>query len=317
MNELRKDYVLDRWVIIAKDRGKRPHDFTQKKEPQKKEICVFCPGNEALTPAEISRVEKNGKWIVRIIPNKYSATSLEYGLLDYGFESKPAYGRHELVIETNRHDKNLEDLSVDVIVKILKIYSERIEKLMKLPRTKYVLVFKNKGVDAGVSLAHSHTQIISLPSVPTLIADEARAARIYRQKNKKCVLCDVLKKELKTERKIFEDRNIAVIAPFASRFPFEAWIVPKKHIRFLKELNESELSSFALSLKKTINALNKILGKPSYNFYLHTSPQNADLHLHLELCPRVAIFGGFELGSGIIINTMPPEIAAKEYRKRL
>ncbi|ODS39428.1 MAG: hypothetical protein A7316_11065 [Candidatus Altiarchaeales archaeon WOR_SM1_86-2] len=304
-NELRKDYILDNWVIISPARKKRPRDFKKKEEEVKEGICYFCPGNEHLTPPEISRVEENGRWIIRCFPNKFPAVSLEGG---------SAHGEHEIVVETNEHGKELEDLSVDHLVKVLDFYSWRIEKLKSKEGVEYVVLFRNKGKEAGASFTHTHAQLISLPLVPPIVKEKIAASKKYADENGTCPYCDILKKEMGGERRILEDENACAFAPFASRFPFEAWIMPKRHIGRIGSMNEDEKRSFAKVFKKIMLKLRSMLGDPDYNLLFYLAPAGDELHFHLEICPRIAKWAGFEFGSGIIINTMGPEDAAGFYR---
>jgi len=318
MNELRKDYLLDRWVIYATGRAKRPLDFIAKREETPVGTCYFCPGNEKTTPPEIGRLGNASSWKVRWFPNKFPATSEEKKIISSGLlTSKSAFGRHEVIVETPVHNQELEELSVDEIASVFDVCASRINGLMKVEGVEYVLVFKNRGRDAGASLAHPHFQVIALPDVPTLVQKEVESSAAYLKKNKTCVMCDVIKEESNTERKIFEDDSSIVFSPYASRFPFEAWIMPKRHVHGIGDLSNMEKKSFALAVKKTLQSLDRMLDRPPYNFYLHVSPRNQDLHFHLELCPKLSIQAGFELGSGMFINTLLPEEAAKHYSSNI
>lgn len=317
MNELRRNYVFDQWVIIAEGRGRRPHEFSgRKREKGDAAGCFFCPGSEGKTPPEIGRVEEKGRWIIRTFPNKFAATASEWGRMKSSLlSSMPAYGKHEVIVETPDHDKCLGDLPVKHIARLLDVYAGRIIENRRDMKIKYVLVFKNHGAEAGTSLAHSHSQVISLPMVPSSVQDEVDASRRYMREKKRCVFCDIRKKEMKGGRRIVEDEHVAAFAPFASRFSFEAWIMPKRHVGSLELLDPKERLALAGTLKKLIAGLNRSLNYPPYNFYLHVAPGKEDFHFHLELCPRVSKWAGFELGSGFVINTMSPELAAKHYRQ--
>jgi len=304
MPELRKDYFLDRWVIIAKERGKRPHDYIhrEKSEEFKKEegkICFFCPGNEHTTPPEISRVVgENGNWIIRNFPNKFPATKW-----------------HEIVVETPIHGEDIANLSIEHLVKVFNVFSERVKEIEKNPEVKYVLIFKNSGKDAGASLQHSHTQLIGMEILPPFVKEEIIASEKYFKEKKICPYCDIIKKEVNSERKIFEDDHTIGFAPFASRFPFEFWLMPKRHITKLDEFQNDELYSFVKALKEILLKIQSLLNKPPYNFYIHISPKNSSfIHLHLVFFPRLTKFAGFEFGSGIPINIFSPEDAAKFYK---
>ena len=305
MNELRKDCIIDRWVIIAENRGKRPKDFIQKECEVKEGTCVFCPGNEHLTPKEILSIKGPHGWTVRGFENMYPATSLEF---------PQAFGRHEVIVEMNQHNKNLQDLPVGAIREVIDMYCSRIDDISKIDGIAYVLIFKNHGDAAGTSIAHEHSQLIALAQVPTLLEKELCAYRKYHDKTKKCIFCDILAMEMASERKIFENEHFACFAPFASRFSFESWLLPKRHVGNITDLTDEEKNSLAESLKKILTALSKLLRNPPYNYYLHIAPPQEDFHFHIEICPRVAKLAGFELGSEIVINTMPPEKAAAELR---
>jgi len=312
--ELRKDYILDRWVVIAAHRSKRPNDFRQEKKtkPRKKGVCFFCPGNENLTPKEIGRIEKNKKWIIRWFPNKFPAVSKE-GNPEIRHDNKyftysDAYGVHEIIVETPNHEKQLADLSEEHIKQVLEVYAERIKELSKLPETKYVLVFKNEGEEAGTSLIHSHTQLVTYNKIPKQVQDKIEASKKYSH----CPYCEIISKEKNSHRRVFENDNFLSFCPYASRFNYEIWIFPKKHIKNITEMDNKMLIDLASMMKKILLKLKEI--NHSYNFFLHYSPEGEDLHFNIEICPRRAIWAGFELSSGEIINSVSPEDAAKFYR---
>jgi len=305
MNELRKDCLLDRWVIIAENRGKRPVDFIQKQCEAKEGVCAFCPGNEHLTPKEILSIKGPHGWTVRGFENMYPATSLEF---------PQAFGRHEVIVEMNQHNKNLQDLPVGAIREVIDMYCSRIDDISKIDGVGYVLIFKNHGEEAGTSIPHEHSQLIALQRIPTLVEEELTAYKKYFNKTERCIFCDIMTMEMESERKIFENDGFACFAPFASRFPFESWLLPKRHVASITQLTNDEKNSLADGLKTILGKLDKLLKNPPYNYYLHIAPSGEDFHFHIEICPRVTKLAGFELGSGIIINTMPPEKAASELK---
>jgi len=309
MNELRKDYVLDRWVIIATGRGERPHQFSSEKKSKEIDLCFFCPGNEHTTPPEIDRVEEDGSWVIRVFPNKFPAVTREgkpHVKTDNTFYShSTAYGSHEVLVESPNHDDEFGNLSIDRIKKILKMYDKRINELSKIDHVHYVLVFKNQGKEAGTSLIHTHTQIIALNKIPSLVQKEAEATK------DECKYCGVIENERNSDRKIMENSFIS-FAPYASRFPLEAWIFPKRHVSSLSDLNEEEYEDLAKQLKHILSKLEEI--NAPYNFFLHYAPKGTELHFHIEIAPRLAIWAGLELGSDIEVNIMSPENAAAFYR---
>lgn len=301
-NELRKDYILDRYVIVAENRGARPHDFIQARCATKEgKVCFFCRGNEGLTPPETGRLGGK-KWLVRSFYNKFPAVAA-------GFPK--ALGAHEVLVETPDHDKQMSQLSVGQIDITLQLYQQRIAALYRNPKIKYALVFKNQGPQAGTSLLHSHSQLIALGETPPAIAEEIRAYG----KAKKCVFCEVAKKEAKGPRKIFEDKYFISFAPYASRAAFEVWIMPKRHVKNITGLTPLERLSLAKMMKQLLMGLDSLFKFPQFNYYLHIAPNKGDFHFHIELLPRLTVWAGFELGSGMYINPVTPEKAAEALRQ--
>jgi len=225
------------------------------------------------------------------------------------FKECPNHGVHDIVVETPHHKSQLWDLPEKWIVELFEIFTQRVKVLSKIKGIKYVSVFKNHGVKSGTSIFHSHSQIMALPKIPISVSEEISANR----KLKKCAYCDILKKESKSERKIFENKSVVAFAPYASRFNYEAWIFPKRHIGRFEHLNPKEYLDLAEALKKILVKLKKM--NASYNLYYHYAPLNDELHFHIEITPRTATWGGFELSTNSIINSVMPEDAAKFYRE--
>ncbi len=312
MGTIRKDYILDRWVYYASSRKKRPQEFKKTYAKEESKLCYFCPNNEHLTPPEIGRLEYKGGWKIRWFLNKFPAVEKKgTAKIKHGkyFTGGNSYGIHEVVVETPHHKSELSDLPVRQIAELFEVFKVRVKKLSRIKDIKYVEIFKNHGRDAGTSLVHSHTQLTALNHIPTLVDEECKASN----KNKKCKYCEIIKIESKSRRKIFETKNVVAFAPYASRFNYEAWIFPKKHRKTFEELEENEITDFALALKKILVKLKKI--NASYNFYIHYSPDKKNLHFHIEIAPRIATWGGFELGTNFIINSVMPEDAAMFYSK--
>ncbi len=314
MNELRKDYILNRWVIIAEDRKKRPREFKKEESKKISKTCYFCPGNEKLTPKETGRLEYKDGWKVRWFPNMFPFVTLDpkKPKSTRSLKKSCAYGYHEVIVETPDHSKQLSDLSEDDIRNILMVYAIRIKELSEEKNVKYVLIFKNHGREAGTSLIHSHTQLSTLDMIPSQIKEKMDAVK----KQKTCPYCSIIEKESESKRKILENDDFIAFAPFASRFNYEAWLFPKKHILNITQFKGKELLSLATILKKILLKLKSI--NASYNFCLHYGfkERGMDLHFHIEIQPRIATWGGFENSSGMIINSVSPESAAKFYRER-
>jgi UDPglucose--hexose-1-phosphate uridylyltransferase len=311
--ELRKDYILDRWVIIAPGRGKRPQEFKKEIVSQEKGVCVFCPGNEGMTTADIGKVAKSDnpkEWLIRWFENKFAAVSLQgnFNIQTHNnyYTFADAFGRHEIIVETPEHNKQLGDLSVEHLKKVLDVYKNRIDDLSKIKGVKYVCVFKNEGPDAGASLRHSHTQVIAYDKVPTFIQEKVRA------NSDQCHYCSIIQREKDSLRRCFENEKFVAFTPYASRFSFEVWIFPKEHLTKLRVMDDFTTTKLAEMLRNILFKLKEL--NASYNMVLQHSPEGGDLHFHIEVLPRLSTWAGFELCSDTIINKVPPEDAAKFYR---
>jgi UDPglucose--hexose-1-phosphate uridylyltransferase len=309
--ELRKDYVLDRWVVIATERKKRPQQFKHKPSHDKEGVCFFCPGNEHMTPPEIGRVPLGDSWKYRWFPNKFPAVSAEGDPAirthnDF-FTFASAYGHHEVIVETPDHKKQLWDLSKEEMSEVFRIYNTRIIELSKQPNIKYITIFKNHGREAGTSLIHSHTQLAAISWMPKAIQDESKACK------KGCPYCRIIQIEKDSNRRCFENNNFVAFAPYASRFGLEVWVFPKQHMRTMAEFSDEHYYELADIMQQILLKLKEI--GASYNYYLHYSPKGEDLHFHIEVTPRVATWAGFEFSTETIINAVPPEDAARFYRE--
>jgi len=333
MPQLRKDPVVGRWVIIASDRKFRPSSFIVEEslEPEG-QFCPFCSGNEEKTPPEIYAVRPDMSppnspgWTVRVVPNKYPALKIEGTLDKKGegmYDLMNGIGAHEVVIESPEHSLQMEDFSLDHLGTIIRVYRDRCIDLKRDQRLRYLMLFKNFGKEAGASLVHSHTQIIATPVTPKRVKEELAGAKRYYEYKDRCVFCDMLDQEIeKKERVVAVNQGFIAMAPFASRFPFETWIVPIRHSPDFEALSESEEKQFAEIIHIVLKKLSLALTKPPYNFVLHSSPNRyfrpghwetieKDYHWHLEVIPRLTNAGGFEWGTGFYINPTSPEEAAE------
>jgi UDPglucose--hexose-1-phosphate uridylyltransferase len=325
MPELRKDPIVGRWVIIATERARRPSDFAAEPIPVKGPAgCVFCPGNEETTPAEVLafRPGGSGQWTLRVVSNKFPALQIEGELSPAGegiYDRMNGVGAHEVIIETPDHSANLGTLSVGAVADVLFAYRERLLDLRKDPRFEYILIFKNQGAPAGASLEHPHSQLIATPIIPELVEAEWRgAARYYRMKER-CVWCDIVRQERRDgSRIVLEAGGFVALAPFAPRFPFETWVLPVDHRATFESIEPGDVDALARLLRGLVGRLNRVLRDPPYNYALHTAPLRAlDLehfHWHLEVMPKLTHVAGFEWGTGFFINPTPPEEAARTLR---
>lgn len=300
-SEIRKKYFKDEYVIIAPRRAKRPQKVEKVVEPD--QVCYFCPEN--LTDEEITYQDNNdkGDWEIVSVINKFAALSTD---------NPRAYGQAEVIIETRAHGLDINGFSVDRIVRVFDAYINRYEELRNMDRIKHVILFKNEGGKAGASIAHTHSQIMALPLLPPKVQAEAVAYNRYRLEKSSCPYCDIIKEETGKPRVIWEDENLFVLAPYASDSPYGAWFIPKRHIRLISELNHSEKKSFAKALKLVLGKLDEL--GISYNYFIENAVNFEDYHMHIKLAPRPNIWAGLELGTGVVINPIPPEYAAKIYR---
>jgi UDPglucose--hexose-1-phosphate uridylyltransferase len=327
--ELRKDPVTGRWVIISTELRKRPHDFEL--EPVKVgsgHMCPFCPGHEDKTPPEVLSYRHNGGgpnspgWDVRVVPNKFPALQVEGGLDRQGeglFDKMNGIGAHEVIIETPKHAETLATLPDSAVEKILWAFRDRVADLKQDRRFRYILIFKNHGSAAGASLEHSHSQLIALPIVPRQVKEEVDGARQHYSFKERCVFCDILRQELSSGlRVIAENADFAAIAPYAPRFPFETWVLPKRHQAHFEEAPRQEIETLARMIKNVLQRMNRTLVNPPYNLIVHSSPffdQTTDFyHWHVEIMPKLTKVAGFEWGSGFYINPTSPEEAAQVLR---
>lgn len=335
MTELRRDYLTESWVIVAKERGMRPSDFKSKGALHPSiGVCPFCPGNEHMTlPAPLLYLERSGRlvvgadrdgerlkdWLVRVVPNLYPALRPDVdsaGRCDGSLVCIGGRGVHEVIIETPKHDAQIHMLNDHHLALVFRAYAERFVALASLPYVKYVSLFRNYGEAAGASLSHPHSQIIATPIVPPRISEETVVLK-ESWDGSSCLLDNVLEREAKSERLVCENKDAVAFCPYASMFPFEVWVAPRRHIKNIADLSESERLSIARLTQRVLKALHAILGDPPYNYVFHQSTLNEEYHMHLRILPRLSIFAGFELNTGIVINTVPPEKAASQIRKTM
>lgn len=313
--EFRKDYLLDRWVALIPSRAKRPHVLANI-EHNINVKCPFCPG-QITEKTKYEILDQNNNWKVKAINNKFPVVKDNIDFLQENnrfFNKVSAYGYHEVVIETPNHNLETEDLSIEDIKDIFLVYINRIKELSDMPFIRYVSVFKNRGAEAGASLKHSHSQIVATSIVPSAIKEEHLAYFNYYIENERCAFCDIIQVELNSERKIFENEEFIAIAPFASRFALEAWILPKEHLSSITDLSEFQLLRLSEIYKKIIKRLSS-LGRIPYNMYIHNSEVNdKHFHFHIEITPRILKWAGLELSTNIIVNPISPEKAAKFYK---
>lgn len=330
MSELRQDLVSGDWIILAPERAKRPELFGQKKNVRKvlpRATCPFEPENIKTTLAEWPPIlsypnEKN--WKAIIAPNKYPALKHLFGCsldLRHGPNAtKTGVGNHDLLI-TRDHKKNFADLPPNEAVEVLSLLQERYKQLAKDKCNFYTSTFFNWGSSAGASVYHPHYQILTLPIIPPDIAHSLNGSKRYFKANKRCVHCVMLSFDLREKKRIIDKNKYAIsLAPFVSRTPFEVRVFPLRHRARFESTSKKELKAVAEILQKAIKRIRIHLNDPDLNFFIHTSPLK-DLkyhyyHWHIEIIPKINIFGGFELSTGVEINIVDPEMAASILKGR-
>lgn len=311
MSELRKEPILQRWVVVANQQETPPRNH-----------CPFCPGGEGETPPEVFAVrEKKTRpntpgWQVRVIPEKYPFLRIE-GELDKRalgmYDLMNGIGAHEIVIETPEHMQHWGTMVEAQIAEVFRAYRERMLDLRKDMRFKHIVIVKNHGPSL-VAILHPHSHIVAFPVVPKQIDEELRGTFDYHRFHERCIYCDMIREETERgKRMILGTERFLAFAPFASRYPFEVWVIPKGHFPDFGQIGDPELSDLAGLIKKVFFSIKKALNDPPFTFVLHSTPLQeqfqSQYHWHFEIRPRVGSTTGFEWATGFFINTTPPEEA--------
>lgn len=258
--------------------------------------CPFCPGQESSTPPELFVLDDSNLWQLRVVPNMYPAVRPD----------SPAFGFHEVIIDCRDHLASPSELTDDQLANLFLAYRQRLIVHGKDDRIACVSIFKNVGAEAGASLAHAHSQLIALPFVPAALREELRPGP--------CAFCSMLRDEV---RIVAESEQFVLACPYAPRFPYEMWLLPRNHeSRFERENAFQELAGV---MKRGLVALDRVLNSPAYNWWLHTAPreESPDFHWHFEIIPRLNRVAGFEWATGVFINDVLPERAAEILRDKL
>ncbi len=302
---------------MAPGRSRRPGGGTGARTV--KGPCPFCPGNERLTPPEVWAEGEKGRrrdgpgWEIRVFPNLYPALAEAPSAVGkVGRRTLPANGYHEVIVHSPHHDLALARMDPEPAFRLMRAYRLRYRELCRRPGVRQVLIILNHGREAGASLEHPHTQVFALPLVPGAVREELR--RLRRAGSRGCPLCAAVEEARREGRTVLENGSFAALAPFSARQPYETWFVPLRHREDFSRAGEKELRGLADILRRTLRGLNELLDDPPYNLWLHSAPcgeEHPYYHWHLELIPRLAVTAGFEMASGMFINPVPPEEAAR------
>ncbi len=321
MSQMRLNQLTGRWVTIVAERAQRPNDFAPRTDLRALESgrpCPFCPGNEESTPPALEQVGADGAWTIRVIPNLYPAFQGDEGFAVH--HEGPVHvmaegtGIHEVFVYSPEHDLSLDGLDDATAGQFMLALKRRFEDHATIPYIRYTQAIVNHGREAGASLAHPHGQLLGLPFVPGEVLDEERAFARFAGG---CLLCTTVEAELTTgERIVFANDDVAVICPYWSGSPYELLIVPRRHDQHLQDADEPSLEAVGRALRDATAFLNRAIGDVAYNVGFHTAPHahTGEYHWHIHIWPNLVTQAGFERGTGVLINIVPPEHAAETLR---
>jgi UDPglucose--hexose-1-phosphate uridylyltransferase len=326
--EVRKDPITGQCVIVSAERANRPSDFVRAPVVAKNSrLCPFCPGNESQTRNEVFAFRSSGApnhpgWTTRVVPNRFPVLCIDGELNP---EAEGLYGRmngvgaHEVIIDCPEHVVSLAETSETNVANLFWAFRKRAEAFRRDARLAYTFLFKNHGEPAGASLEHSHSQLVALPVMPKQVKEEFDRAKSYFDSHEQCVFCDVIRQENREQtRVVMQDDNLVAIAPYASRAPYEMWVLPRKHGTHFERSEPETVYSLAKMLRVLLAKIDRTLDRPPYNLVLHNGgmkdPELPHYHWRLEIIPRLVRLAGFEWGTGFFTNPTTPEEAAKVLR---
>lgn len=318
---MRLNPLTGRWVTIVAERAKRPSDFAPRAieiEADPARPCPFCPGSNDATPPALETIDDGGRWRMRVVPNRYPAFAGETGFVVHHLGPihvmAEASGIHEVLVYTPDHDGSLDRLDDKTAEELMSVLQRRLSDHAASPEVRYTQVIVNHGREAGASLAHPHAQILGLPFVPGEILDEERAFARFAGG---CVICTTIEAELAAdERVVFADDDVVCITPFWSGAPFEMLLMPRRHEAHLQDADRDGLAAMGRAIRDAVRHLEIAIGDISFNVGFHTAPHehSGEYHWHVHLWPNLVTQAGFERGTGVMINVMPPERAAATLR---
>jgi len=317
MSKLRQNIITSDWVVISPERSKRPEDYVMAAAPKRgiPADCPFCIKNNNAYQFSIKEAETNN---IYVIPNKYPAFKKVETIISEGdgfYEDTKSVGGHEVIIIKD-HEREIYSNGKEIINELIGVYLSRYKYYDQDPVIEYTMIIHNHGPEAAASIEHPHSQLFASAILPNYIEKELSGANKYYRDTKKCVFCEMVKFEKEVDhRLVYENEEFLVFTFFASRFPFEMWVVPKKHQAKFENIDQNMQNELADAMHNAISKLNRGLNNPPFNFWIHTLPHhhqddNDYYHWHIEIAPRVSKFGGYEMGSGIVIDVVSPEVAA-------
>jgi len=324
VSELRLNPLTGRWVTVASSRGDRPGDLVSRELPVEAEPgrpCPFCPGNEEETPPSLEEYGPAGHWSVRVVPNKYPAFAgsdpMRVTNLGPVFTQANASGIHEVLVLSPEHDASWGELDDKQAGLVMAAIRDRMEDHARQASTRYTQVIVNAGREAGASLEHPHGQLLGIPFVPGEIAEEQRG---FERFDGSCLLCTVGHAELEAgHRVVHADDRVLLVCPFWSASPYEMLVLPRTHAEHLTDASPKDLVAVGRTIRDGLAMLREVVGPVSYNLVFHTAPHHhpGSYHWHVHVNPRITSVAGFEQGTGVMINIVPPERAATDLRAHL
>lgn len=327
-HELRKDPLLGRWVAVLNE-PKPPHEYVYPTDPGGEGSCIFCTGREGETLGEIFSVPRSSqaskRWWTRVVPHSSPVFRVEGELGRKGegmYDKMNSIGANEIIIESPDHSVLPEDMGLEQMMRVVRTYRDRMADLERDTRLRYTLIYKNSGPGAGALYSHPISHLASTPVIPKRVKEELDGAKQYFSYKERCIFCDIVREELRVgSRVVLETRHFAAFCPYASKFPFETWIVPKRHHCAFQEITQEEIEDMAYILSAMLQKIRRCFKGLSFNYFIHSAPNRIprkdhwhtlgeDFHWHLEIMPRLIQTSGFEWGSGFYILPTSPESAA-------
>jgi UDPglucose--hexose-1-phosphate uridylyltransferase len=322
MSQLRLNPLNGRWVTVVAERAERPNDFAprvRQVEADPMQPCPFCPGNEEATPPALETYGRDGRWVVRIVPNRYPAfygdDPLAVRNLGPVHVQASASGIHEVFVFSPEHQSSWADLDDRDAGLVMAALRDRVEEHARVANVRYTQAIVNNGREAGASLSHPHGQLLGMPFVPGEILDEERA---FARFEGGCILCNTVEAEAADgSRIVHDDERVVVVCPFWAGSPYELLVIPRTHEAHLQESAPADLAAMGRALRDVLGRARALLGDVSYNLVFHTAPHlhGGPFHWHAHIWPKLVSVAGFERGTGVLINIVPPEFSAQELRK--
>ena len=319
MSQLRLNPLNGKWVTIVPDRAQRPSDFAPRHQSDDLgRACPFCPGNEEETRPAIETTEADGRWSMRVVPNLYPAFNGKDAFAVHHLGpvhvQAEASGIHEVFVYTPDHEGGLHLLDDDHAAEFMFVLKRRLTEHAALPFVRYTQVIVNHGREAGASIAHPHGQVLGLPFVPGEVLDEERAFARFAGGS---LLTTTIEAEMATgDRVVFANDDVVAICPFWSGLPYEMLIMPREQEAHLQDASDQTLAAMGRAIRDAVGDLNRTLGDVAYNLGFHSAPHQhgGEYHWHVHVWPQLTTQAGFERGTGVMINIVPPESAATSLR---